>query len=379
MNKLLFTAVLIISNLLVAIAGNENSYEIGKRVKLNSGILNEERELIIYIPASYEFSNQDYPVLYLLDGEAHFHHATGIVQFLSSQGLMPEMIVVSVVNTDRNKDFTPTKLSQRHTSGGADKFMDFFQKELFPMMDSKYRTSDYRILMGHSLGGAFATYALLERPSMFNSYISISPYLMYDNNYLIRQTIEKLKPKYDRNIYFYMTVGNEPTYFETLDFFAKTLEEKSPKNLNFKYDKRMEDNHGSSPHLTIYNGLLFIFSDWKLDEETISGGMKAIDKHYKSLSETYGVEMNAPEPFINLLGYRYLAEKNFEEAIKIFKENVKRYPESSNVYDSLGEAYEKSGNKEKAKENYSKAVALGKKTNSPNLNIYLQNLERVAE
>jgi len=379
MNKLLFTAVLIISNLLAATAGNENSYEIGKRMKMNSGILNEERELIIYTPASYDLSNQDYPVLYLLDGEAHFHHATGIVQFLSSQGLMPEMIVVSVVNTDRNKDFTPTKLSQRPSSGGADKFMDFFQKELFPMMDSKYRISDYRILMGHSLGGAFATYALLERPSMFSSYISISPYLMYDNNYLIRQTIEKLKPKYNRNIYFYMTVGNEPAYFETLDFFAKTLEEKSPKNLNFKYEKRMDDNHGSSPHLSIYNGLLYIFGDWKLDEETIKGGMKAIDKHYKSLSKTYGVELTAPEPFINLLGYRYLAQKNYDKAIEIFKENVKRYPESSNVYDSLGEAYEKSGNKEKAKENYSKAVALGKKTNSPNLNIYLQNLERVAE
>jgi len=379
MNRLILTAVLIVSNLLVATAGNENSYEIGKRVKMNSGILNEERELIIYAPASYAFSSQDYPVLYLLDGEAHFHHATGIVQFLSSQGLMPEMIVVSVVNTDRNKDFTPTKLSQRPTSGGADKFMDFFQKELFPLMETNYRTSDYRILMGHSLGGAFATYALLERPSMFNSYISISPYLMYDNNYLIRQTVEKLKPKYNRNINFYMTVGNEPAYFETLDFFVKTVNEKSPKNLNFMYTKRMEDNHGSSPHLTIYNGLLFIYGDWKLDEETIKGGMKAIDKHNKALSKTYGIEMTAPENFINLLGYRYLVEKNYDEAIDIFKENVKRYPESANVYDSLGEAYEKSGNKEKAKENYSMAVVLGKKTNSPNLNIYLQNLERVAE
>ena len=79
------------------------------------------------------------------------------------------------------------------------------------------------------------------------------------------------------------------------------------------------------------------------------------------------------------MGYKYLAEENFENAIEVFKENVKRYPESANVYDSLGEAYEKSGYIKKDRKNYAKAVNLSKKTHQPNYKIYLQNLQRVSE
>ncbi|PLX12440.1 MAG: hypothetical protein C0598_06000 [Marinilabiliales bacterium] len=379
MYKLLLTTAIFISSIITALAGNDGPYIIGISAEIKSEILQENRELIIYTPASYAFTNKKYPVLFLLDGKFHFHHASGIVDFLSTQSIIPEMIVVAVVNTDRNKDFTPTKLSQRPQSGGADKFMDFFDKEVFPYLEKNYRTSNYRVLMGHSLGGTFATYALLQRPELFSSYISVSPYLMYDNNLLIRETLEKLKTDYKNKINFYMTVGNEPNYFETLDFFAQSVKTASPKGFNFSYVKRMDDNHGSSPHLSIYNGLLFIYDDWKLSDEVFAEGIKAIDKHYKSISKTYGSNIVAPEAVINLLGYKYLAEENFENAIEVFKENVKRYPESANVYDSLGEAYEKSGDIKKARENYAKAVNLSKKTHQPNYKIYLQNLQRVSE
>ena len=42
----------------------------------------------------------------------------------------------------------------------------------------------------------------------------------------------------------------------------------------------------------------------------------------------------------------------------MLKLNVETYPQSANVYDSLGEAYLVSGDKEKAIENYRKALAL---------------------
>jgi tetratricopeptide (TPR) repeat protein len=40
------------------------------------------------------------------------------------------------------------------------------------------------------------------------------------------------------------------------------------------------------------------------------------------------------------------------------KLNVEAYPQSANVYDSLAEAYLLSGDKEKAIENYRKALAI---------------------
>ncbi|NRA93978.1 MAG: tetratricopeptide repeat protein, partial [Psychroserpens sp.] len=45
----------------------------------------------------------------------------------------------------------------------------------------------------------------------------------------------------------------------------------------------------------------------------------------------------------NRIGYRYLRDENYEDAIGIFTMNTKLHPSSGNVYDSLGDAYARSG------------------------------------
>ena len=77
------------------------SLEIGKLLKINSKTLGEERPILVYTPSDYASSGALYPVLYLLDGDYHFHHATGIVDFLSKLDRMPRMIVVGIQNIDR--------------------------------------------------------------------------------------------------------------------------------------------------------------------------------------------------------------------------------------------------------------------------------------
>ena len=202
---------------------------------------------------------------------------------------------------------------------------------------------------------------------------------MYDNNLMVRDTEKKLKEKYQEGTVYYMTVGNEPNYFEALDHVAKTIKTKAPKGLSFEYTQMLDDDHGSVPHLSIYNGLLYIYSGWKLKPDVFNEGLAAIDMHYKKISKNFGYEINTPEMTINRLGYTYLGNSDFENAIAVFKENVKRFPKSSNVYDSLGEAYEDSGDKELAKENYQKAVKIGEEEQHPNLKVYKKNLERVQE
>ena len=194
---------------------------------------------------TYGFSDQDYPVLYLLDGGTHFHHASGIVQFLAGQGLMPEMIVVAVINVDRTRDFSPTHVEERPTTGGAGKFISFMEEELMTFVDRNYRTSPFDILVGHSFGGTFATYALLEKPDLFNAYIAISPYMMYDNDYVVREAHTKLKSKYKNDLQFYMTVGDEPNYFEALTLFENLVNEKSPKGLKLTYTKMEKEKANS--------------------------------------------------------------------------------------------------------------------------------------
>jgi tetratricopeptide (TPR) repeat protein len=64
------------------------------------------------------------------------------------------------------------------------------------------------------------------------------------------------------------------------------------------------------------------------------------------------------ESKFNRLGYNYLRDKDYANAIAVFKMNVALYPNSDNVYDSLADAYLRSGDSLQAFTNYSKAYEL---------------------
>lgn len=350
-----------------------------QHIKIASTILNEDREMGIYLPADYESSENRYPVLFLLDGRTHFQHATAASNFLSTRRAAPNMIIVAIYNIDRSKDFSPVYHESVPTSGGADKFLGFLSEELVPQLDENYRTSGFNILMGHSFGGTFAVHSLLTKPELFDAYIAVSPYLMFADNYLVNKAAEDLKSYKDSQKYFYMTVGNEPNYFDALADFSKSIKEKTGSTVDFQYVKMVDENHGTIPYISLFSGLRFVFSDWALPQAKLQEGLEAIDEHYKYVSSKYGYKVKTPELVINALGYRYLQGEKVEKAISVFEENVKRYPGSANVYDSLGEALENDGKLKLAGKNYQKAVELGKKLNDPNLSIFETNLKRVQQ
>jgi tetratricopeptide (TPR) repeat protein len=264
------------------------------------------------------------------------------------------------------------------TSGGAEKFLGFLYKELVPHLDENYRTAGFNILLGHSFGGTFIGYTLLAKPNLFDAYLAVSPYLMYADNLVVNKAVEKLKP-FKETKYFYMTVGNEELYFETLEEYASVMKEKAGESVRFKYVKMMGEDHGTTPYFTLFSGLKFIFTGWQLPQELLQVGLEAIDNHFMKITKEYGIEVSTPELVINALGYRYLQAGDHDNAIGVFKENVKRYPESANVYDSLGEAYETHGDTEKAAKNYKKAVKLGETNGDANLPVYQTNLKRVSK
>ena len=131
---IIFLVALTTNNLLWA-ENDDDKITIGEQLTIKSEVLDEERQMLVYLPAGYKDATTEYPVLYLLDGGYHFHHVTGIVQFLSSQGLMPQLIVVAIKNVDRNRDFLPTNDERVPTSGGAEKFLAFITDELIPYIE----------------------------------------------------------------------------------------------------------------------------------------------------------------------------------------------------------------------------------------------------
>jgi hypothetical protein len=90
-----------------------NQIVIGTKDIIHSKILNEQREIWVYVPSSAfdtTFSKQRYPVIYLLDGDSYFTSVVAMIQELSMEWAYPEMIVVGIPNTDRTRDLTPTHM-----------------------------------------------------------------------------------------------------------------------------------------------------------------------------------------------------------------------------------------------------------------------------
>ena len=366
--------------LLLSACSKKNVIPLGHEIRLESISLGEERIMSIYLPEDYEQSLQRYPVLYVLDGNAHFHHASGAAHFLSNLGYIPQMIVVAIQNIDRNRDFSPIHVDNIPTSGGADNFLAFVGDELLPYINEHYKTSSYDVIMGHSFGGVFITYSLLERPELFNAYISISPFLQFAEHYMVKKTEEKLLSSFKNDVSFYLCVGEEPDYYEAITGFSDVIyERKDPK---FHYEFRnffIDEDHNTMPYIGMEMGLRYIFSDWRVPDEFVQNGLSVVDRYYAEISWKYGVNNKASEALINLMGYTYLQNGNNDEAIRVFKENIKRYPNSPNVYDSLGETYETNGQLNLAKENYKKAYDLALEQDNPFLNIFQANYERVKQ
>jgi predicted alpha/beta superfamily hydrolase len=376
-HRALIPAMLFI--LITSVHGQSVEKNYRQRVtKISSTILEETRNISIYLPDNYMHSESKYPVLYLLDGGAHLQHASGAADYLSTRMLIPDIIVVAIHNIDRSRDFSPVHVDNVPTSGGAKKFLGFLSEELVPYLDENYRTAGFNILLGHSFGGTFIGYTLLAKPKLFDAYLAVSPAMMYADNYVVKEASAKLKPFKDTK-YFYMTVGNEDRYFESLEEYASIMKEKAGESVEFKYVKMLEEDHGTTPYLSVFSGLKFIFAGWQLPRELLQEDLETIDNHYMQISKRYGIDVHTPEAVINTLGYGYLQAEDFDKAIATFKTNVERHPGSANVYDSLGEAYEKHGLPEQAAVSYQNAISLGEKSGDVYLPLYKTNLKRVSK
>ena len=360
-----------------------------ERFSLKSAVLGEERVVLVRTPAGYEANKLSYPVLYMTDGDAHMGHTSSTIEFLTQNGRIPDLIVVGVTNTDRTRDLTPVKSSNKNaagelqfpTSGGADNFLKFFETELIPQIEKEYRVQPYRILAGHSLGGLFAIHAMISRPGVFNSYIAVSPSLQWENGETLNRAEEFLKHQKELKATLFVSLGNElGPIGESFEIFEHVLAKTKIKGFEWQAERMEDEDHGSVVLRSHYFGLRKVYAGWlgPRDPQTgvVSGGLKGADEHYKKLSERFGYAIQTPENLINQLGYQLLFNGKPEEAIAVFKANIERYPGSANVYDSLAEAYERGNRIDLAEPLYDKARVLGEQNGDPNAALFKANYER---
>jgi tetratricopeptide (TPR) repeat protein len=86
-------------------------------------------------------------------------------------------------------------------------------------------------------------------------------------------------------------------------------------------------------------------------------GIEFVRENFVDLTQNF--HPTDPKALIlNNVGYQFLQNNQFKEAIEIFQLNTELFPDDANVWDSLGEGYLRNGDVEKAKTNYQMALKL---------------------
>ncbi len=243
--------------------------------EIHSAITGQDYELIINLPYSYKKEpTKRYPVVYFCDGFYDFALLSMIYGDQIFDKTINECFLVGFSykgeNLDygklRTHDYTPTQVEQAGGTGGAPEFLKVVEQEFIPFMEKNYRVDPgFRALGGSSLGGLFVLYSMFTKPTLFNSYISISPAALWDRGWLVGVEAEFHRSHSDLPVSLYMTgaekeFSDDPTFIEGIKFFGEVLKKRNYKN--FKYEFRVLDDayHASSKPEGYTRGMQFIFA-----------------------------------------------------------------------------------------------------------------------
>ena len=168
----------------------------------HSKILNNDRDVIVYLPPNYEAKKTArYSVLYLHDGQNIFDGATSFIsgqewrvdetaQLLISAGKIEPLIIVGIYNTaDRVNEYAPAVDAKYKAGGKADLYGRMIVEELKPFIDSTYRTRSgpqHTGLGGSSLGGLVSTYLGLKYPKVFGKLAVVSPSVWWADKQIVK-------------------------------------------------------------------------------------------------------------------------------------------------------------------------------------------------
>jgi len=150
--------------------------------KITSRILNEERSVSVYLPATYNDKAEPYTLLVVFDGESYGSSPESAIQTptildnLAAAKKTPPVVAI-LVNSQRTRD---------RDLVCSDRFSDFLAKELIPWCRHKYRVStdpSRAIVAGSSYGGLCATFTAFKHSDIFGNVLSQSGTFTYFPNW----------------------------------------------------------------------------------------------------------------------------------------------------------------------------------------------------
>lgn len=332
---------------------------------VSSPRLNENREITIGLPASYEKNpNKKYPLLVLLDGDYLFDPFQGALNYGAYWDDLPEVIIVGISqnkNNERTIDCAVDETTGLPAESG-EKFFEFISMGVIPFMEKKYRIAPFKMIAGHDTTAGFLNFYLYKDQPLFNGYISLSPELAQG---MEEQIPERLAAITQPLFYYQSTADGDVKKMQTrikkLDDGAKVIKKT---NLNYRFDEFKGATHYSLVLHSIPNALYQFFAAYQpisttefLEKIAIlpSGYVDYLTNKYDILEKSLYMKIPIRINDFKAIEAAILKNKAYAEFDKLADLAKKNYPKSM-LYDyEMAMMYEKTGDLKKAVKSYQNA------------------------
>ncbi|WP_272151122.1 alpha/beta hydrolase-fold protein [Tenacibaculum aiptasiae] len=381
---------------------------VGNKQVISSKVLNQDREISIYLPADYK--KTAYPVLYIVDGQRYFLNGVLYQNTLQWQDKTPPFIVVGIHTQQRKR--------RKLLYPDAQKFILFLTDELIPFVEKNYNTAPKRFYFGWEMAGGLALELLAQPENIFTAYFIASPTHFTENR--LSSLRKKLVTQGNTTEYIYVSLSpSEHWATESVNQFKNLLSSTVLPKTTWKFDSLPNENHHSTPTLTLHKGLNLYFSDYpylrfnSLNDFNQYGGLAQLKAHYTKRGDKYNTskeihkstkhflllqamkENNYPafalfmkefdnyyqtktrDLWFNRYAQFYLQHQKANKAIEVLSVGLRKFKKSAILLRSLGDAHLQQGNKAKAKVFYTRAFETAIQNEDRNIEAYRLKLEGI--
>ncbi|MCF6129361.1 alpha/beta hydrolase [Flavobacterium sp. AS60] len=329
---------------------------------ISSKRLNEDREITIGLPPSYErHQNQKYPVLILLDGDFLFDAFQGALSYGNYWDDLPEVIIVGISqnkNNEREADCAVDAENGLPTEKG-EAFFEFIGLELLPYIQKQYRTAPFKMIAGLDTTAGFLNCYLYKDIPLFDAYISMSPELPTGMEEQIPERLALI----EKPIFYYHSSGDGDmkkmrNRIIALDEVAKKINKPT---LNYRFDDFKGASHYSLVLNSIPSALYQIFSVYQPISTTEfnekiavlpSGYVDYLSQKYDVIEKSLALKLPIRLNDFKAIEAAILKNKAYPEFEKLAQLAKKNYPKSMLADYQMGQMYEKTGENAKAVKSY---------------------------
>ncbi len=328
---------------------------------ISSKKLNEDREITIGLPASYDkHANQKYPVLILLDGDFLFDAFQGALSYGNYWDDLPEVIIVGITQNKNNERETDCALDENGLpTEKGEAFFEFVGLELLPYIEKKYRTAPFKMIAGLDTTAGFLNCYLYKDVPLFDAYISMSPKLPAGMEEQLPDRLAAIQ----KPIFYYHSSGDGDmkkmrNRILALDEVAKKINKPT---LNYRFDDFKGTSHYSLVLNSIPSALYQIFSVYQPISTTEfnekiavlpSGYVDYLIQKYDVIEKSFALKLPIRLNDFKAIEAAILKNKAYPEFEKLSQLAKKNYPKSMLADYEMGQMYEKTGENAKAIKSY---------------------------